>query len=146
MIDSDEVEARLIEAERVWQWGAGAVRGYATDGPWHLYRPDFADRYDPHGEGAGRVIAQAVRMPRPDRDMIDRATVAGEWLLHVPDPADRKLVVLAIGHLARGRRVVPWGSLLRAMGVARGKMGLIRRYRRAIAAIVDALNGADARR
>lgn len=145
MVDADEVEARLIEAERVWQWGMGAGAGFATDGPWYLYRPDFADRYDPHGDLIAKGVAQAVRSPRPDRDMIDRATEAGEWLRHVPE-ADRRLVVMAVRALASGRRVVPWGHIMRAMGVVRGRMGMLRRYRAALAAIVDALNGAAARR
>ena len=178
MMDEQDIEARLIEAMRVWRWGEGALgvhqaavmpgsmrmvdgcevrrpreqrdflssgRETATDGPWALYKPAFSERYDPHADGAARAVYQAVRMPRPDRAMIARAEEAAGWMALVDDAQDRRLVLLAIGALASGRRVVPWGKLLRAMGLERGKWGLSRRYGRALTSIKSGLQPTEMR-
>lgn len=117
---------------------------HATDGPWDQHRPLFSERHDANADGAARAVADAVRRPRPDRAMIGRATDAAGWLTMV-DEGDRRLVILAIGQLARGRAAVPWGRLLKPMGLTRGEWGLRRRYARALKVISDGLNAAGKR-
>lgn len=138
------VEERLVEAmvtcwrqpdgERAW------LRVVATDGPWRLV-VDAAE-YD-GGRGAGEARAQAALRPASltlaDLAEMEEAFGWVEWL----EPAQRRLVGLAIGELARGRRQVPWRQLLRRMGLVRGADGLRMRYGRAIAGIAARLNGGN---
>ena len=147
MMTADDVEAALVEAMRVWLWGSQR-RGspWAGDGPWHLFRPAFSERYNAHddlaakGDALARAMAAAVSMPRPDRDMIDRAELAATWLSLVTDDIDRLVVVKVITAFAVGRKRAPWATILRQMGLTYGAGGLQRRYSRAIGHIVRHLS------
>lgn len=145
----DDVEARLVEAVRVFDWGThgGQPSAWATDGPWHLSRrriaENWGDLWDGHGDIAalGRAVAKAVLNPRPDRDMMSRAEEAAGWLVLVP-PGDRRLVMSGIRALAQGWSRVPWARLLITPGLwkdpnARGvgsrtSQALRMRYNRAL--------------
>lgn len=133
----DDVEARLVEAVRLWRRMPGGGRWpFAGDGPWQLvtrevYGPDV-DKDAP------------VRERPPTRAEIAAMEEASEWLLLVPE-ADRRLVALAIGRLARGEKRVAWAKLKAAMGVRHGADGLRMRYSRAISRVCEVLNGGSPR-
>lgn len=117
-------------------------KGKATDGPWGDMVQLFSDRYDPHGEGAARVIAEVVMMPRPDRDMQTRAEEAARWLGLVPE-GDRALVLRIVRLLAGGLARVPWQRAALDDPGTRGAASaaaLKMRYRRALAALAVAVS------
>lgn len=142
--DGEWMEARLIEARRTMAaLPSGGSSKYAGDGPWHLYVPLFSERYDPHADGAARVVVNAILQPRPDRTMIDRADEAVAWLNDlVTDDDDRRLIVIVIMARAAGYDRLPWHRMLRAMGKEHGRVGMLRRYNRAINSLADAVKGA----
>lgn len=130
-----EVEARLVEAARVWRALESGRWPFASDGPWHMFvreRGDWgwlderADRWE-----------RGARL-RPSRAEIGAAEEAVGWLRLVPE-RDRRLVVLAVTMLATGESRVPWRRLLPLMGLKLGEHGLRRRYDRAIQSISQAL-------
>ncbi|SEM88377.1 hypothetical protein SAMN05192583_1395 [Sphingomonas gellani] len=140
----DMVQDRLVEAmitcwrqpdrERAW------VRG-GSDGPWHLIMPEPGD-YDARGglETGGEVMIRPASLTRQEVGEMEEAFGWTEML----NPLDRKLIGLAIAHLARGGREVPWRRLLAPMGLKRGADGLRMRYGRALNAICVAKNGGNA--
>jgi hypothetical protein len=130
-----EVEARLVEAmemcwrlpdrERTWT----RVRAYWPEMRRHNHFGDYADT-DPDARPRALPLTRAE---------IGRMEEAFGWLDRI-DPADRKLIGLAISALARGEARVPWRALLRPMGLARGADGLRKRYGRAMSRVVRAVN------
>lgn len=144
MMDADEVEARLIEAVRVFERMERTGPGWASDGPWRLMRMLRSERYSPvdDAEAAAWGVAEAIRSPRPDREMVARAEEAVSWLGLV-NAADRPLVLAGVRALALGQTRVPWTRLLvrpdlwrdpAARGVATAR-GLALRYQRALRAL-----------
>ena len=121
-LSPDEIEARLIEAARVFEDRAGEPVSFATDAPWTLAQAYSRGElirvfgYDPADviadeEGVAARVAGAVFRPRPDRAMISRAEQAMGWIIHVPE-GDRRLVIVAVRALAMGWARVPWTRLL----------------------------------
>jgi hypothetical protein len=149
---ADDVEARLIEAVRVWRrLEGGKARAWAGDAPWHLsLRREGAD-YWVQRLGLielGLSVAQAVRDPRPDAAMIGRATEAGEWLALIAE-ADRALVLAGVTPLAVGHGRVPWTRLLETrdtwsdatmLALPRSAYRLSVRYKKAVAALAKRLS------
>jgi hypothetical protein len=138
----DDVEARLIEAMRVFRYGLGKPSLFATDGPWAVMRLDWSDRYAPHEDMAERAVVEATRTPRPDRAMIARAEEAGQWLGQIARVDDRKIVVGALDQLVRGVARLDWGLVTDSDPAMRGRRDWARvRYSRAITALTVLLNG-----
>lgn len=136
----DTVEARLIEALRVFDRLAGGGKAWASDGPWHLSRllPSEAFARDVEHLAMGEAIERLVRAPRPDRDMITRAEESTAWLVLIAE-RDRKLVQLVIRYLANGWSRVPWLKLREPLGITLGAGGLARRYDQAIEGLARTL-------
>lgn len=138
-----DVEARLVEAARVLRDHRGEPAAWAGDAPWHLTRSAMTVA-DYWAERLGLAALGEVALPersRPpvDRDTIGRAEEAAGWLLLIGAEGDRRLVCLAIEHLAQGAARVPWRRLLRRMGLEYGAEGLRKRYSRALTGICRAL-------
>lgn len=139
------VEERLVEAmitcrrdsdrERAWL----RVRSAWPD----IVRERSAGDYDARGgeHASSDVALRPAALTR--RDVAEMEEAFG-WMDAV-DPADRKLIGLAIVALARGQREIRWRKLLGPMGLDRGADGLRMRYARAIAAIAARLNGGNPR-
>lgn len=136
------VEDRLVEALlTLWRLPdreRGLLRARASDGPWHLVMPEPGD-YDARG-GDRTSSDVAIRPAALTRREVAEMEEALGWV-EVLDPADRKLVGLALAQLARGRREVSWVRMLPTMGLTRGSDGLRMRYGRAISAICAAQSG-----
>jgi hypothetical protein len=129
----DAVEAAMVEAVELWRRSPGGGHWpFAGDGPWQWVRSlewgDYAD---------ADAVPRAAPLTRAE--VAQRDAVSG-WLAWVPG-RDRKLVVLAIGHLVRGSARVSWMRLKVEMGVPFGADGLRRRYGRALAGVCARLNG-----
>jgi hypothetical protein len=145
----DEIEARLIEAMRVFAFGMRGGPVFATDGPWAQVRLDWVDRYahggeskDGQGGDVAKIVAQALRAPRPDRAMIARAEEAGAWLGLIGSEVDRRIVIGAVDQLASGRARVDWGWLVRRDGKLGGRREWARvRYARALRALAATVSG-----
>jgi hypothetical protein len=138
----DDVQDRLVEALLTcWRY-PDRERGWQTlRAAWpEISRDVWAGDYDARG-GDGSSSDVALRPAAQTRAEIAEMDEAFGWLDAIA-PDDRKLIGLAIRELARGKRVVSWSRLKRAMGVAHGSDGLRMRYGRAIASICAALNGA----
>lgn len=135
----EEVEARLVET--LWLWRR---------------TPDRDARFGMAGRLSSiwgqvlneRALIDAVTAaPRPlplSRADIARRDAASEWLLLV-DERDRRLVALALAWKAGGAARVPWGKVRAALGAGIGSRGIAMRYRRSVARIAEALNGAEIR-
>lgn len=134
-----DVEAALVEAMRTWLWFERRPRAFATDGPWREMRLLPSERYGhvPEPDDV-RALERAVFNPTPDRDMIGRAERVTAWLLWV-DERDRRLVMIAVRHMAAHGGRVPWLRIKRDMGVTWGAAGLARRYERALTRIARRL-------
>ncbi len=141
----EDVEDRLVEAVRTCQRYPDRERGWQRiRSAWpEISRDLLAGDYDARG-GDGSSSDVALRSAAMTRQDVAEMEEAFGWLDAI-DPVDRKLIGLAIGHLARGRREVPWLKLLPAMGLAMGSEGLRMRYGRAITAICTAVNGGNPR-
>ena len=104
MLDFDSVEAMLVEAVELWRRSPGGGRWpFASDGPW-----DQVQRFIREGDydARGGDMEDAVLRPLPlSRSEVAERDDVSAWLLHVADDADRHLVVLVLGVLARGRKV-----------------------------------------
>jgi hypothetical protein len=125
------IEARLIEAVRVTEaMPDGRASPWAKDAPWHLMRLPRSERYAPHVDldEARAATWQAVLRIKPDRDAIDRASEALEWL-HIVSDEDRVIVCQAVRCLASGYAVVPWAKVMLDPDVLRNV-----RFRRAATA------------
>ncbi|WP_244501369.1 hypothetical protein [Sphingomonas gellani] len=134
-----DVEDRLVEAlltcwrcpdrERGWQqlrsaWPEVAAEARASD-------------YDGGKDAGEQRIDAVLRLASQTRADIAEMEEAFGWLDAI-DPADRKLIGLAVAELARGKREVSWVGLLARMGLSHGAEGLRKRYSRAITAIAAA--------
>lgn len=152
LLSFDEVEARLIEAMRVFRWGMRQGAAFATDGPWSQMKLDWSERWahsgedvDGKGGNADRIAAQALRSPRPDRTMISRAEEAGGWLVLCATDADRIVVVRALAQLAEGRSRIDWGKVVVGDPTAPGLRDRDRmRYSRSLTRITRGVNAARA--
>tara|TARA_B100000678_G_C18163575_1_gene484135 strand:+ start:195 stop:626 length:432 start_codon:yes stop_codon:yes gene_type:complete len=118
-----EVEDRLVEAMRLCWQDEGGAWPFAGDGPWSLIRKEWWD-WD------ARDAKALPRMPMSRAQMARRDEAVG-WLALVAEK-DRRLVVLAVRELAKGKSQVPWRDLLAPMGKVRGADGLRMRYGRAL--------------
>lgn len=131
----EAVEARLVETVELWRrMPGGGPSPVAKDGPWHLIRAEWGDYAD--------ADAAPRRLPLTRAEHAAMIEASG-WLAFAPE-RDRRLVVLAVTELARGRGQVPWLELRAKMGVRFGADGLRMRYSRAITAIARALNRRNA--
>lgn len=126
------VEERLVETVRCWwRMPGGGHWPFATDGPWHLIKSEL---YGPD------VDRDAPLRPLPlRRAEIAAMEEATEWMTWVAEDK-RRILVLGIGQLARGRRQVRWGEIKRTLGIALGSGGLEWRYSQAVALIANVLN------
>lgn len=139
----EAVRDAITEAVQLWWRSPGGGRSpFATDGPWQwMVRETGAGDYDARGgfDSSSDVPLRPLPLTRDEVATRDRVS---EWLAHVAEPADRKLVVLAASYLARGRQTVPWRKIKHRLRVRFGEDGLRRRFERSICAIATALNGA----
>jgi hypothetical protein len=130
----DEVQEDLVEAMLMWMRAPGGGRWpFASDGPWHLIRKEWED-WD------AREPAPLRRLPLTLADVRRRDRVS-EWLLLAPE-ADRQLIVIVLGQLARGVKRVSWKKVRSMLDAEISPRGLGMRYSRSIAAIVRALAAA----
>ena len=142
----DDVQDRLVEAMLTcWRY-PDRERGWQTlRCAWpEISRDVWAGDYDARG-GDGTSGDVVLRPASQTRVEVAEMEEAFGWLDAV-DPADRKLIGLAIHQLARGRREVSWSRLKSAMGIKRGSDGLRMRYSRSIASMCAAINGRNAGR
>jgi len=136
----DDVQDRLVEAMLTcWRY-ADRERGWQTlRCAWpEISRDVWAGDYDARG-GDGTSGDVALRPASQTRAEIAEMEEAFGWLDAVA-PDDRKLIGLAIRELARGKREVPWRSLMPKLGIQRGVSGIQMRYSRTITAICNAVN------
>lgn len=132
LLSFDEVEARLVEAVRVARRLPDREAGWQrVRSAWpEIVREAAAGDYDARG---GDLTSSDVvlRTASATRGEVAAMEQAFGWLAAVAD-ADRRLVALAIGCLARGDKQVSWLRLLAPMGLTHGAGGLRKRYARAI--------------
>lgn len=136
----DDVQDRLVEAMLTcWRY-PDRERGWQTlRCAWpEISRDVWAGDYDARG-GDGTSGDVVLRPASQTRVEITEMEEAFGWLDAV-DPEDRKLVGLAIRELARGKRQVPWRSLMPRLGIRMGRTGVQMRYGRIITAICNAVN------
>ena len=143
MLTFDQVEERLIEAllvcwrapdrERGWQ----RVRAHWPE----VTRELSAGDYDARGVGESSSDV-ALRPAALTRAEVAAMEEAFGWL-GVVHGADRKVIGLALTHLARGAKQVPWQMMLGPMGLTRGADGLRKRYGRAMMRVTMAANAAE---
>lgn len=126
-----DIEARLIEAMQFCWQSEGGRWPFASDGPWHLVTREL---YGPDVD----KDAPLRKLPLTRVQVAARDEAIG-WLALAPD-ADRRLIVLAVAELARGKARVPWRKLLREMGLSLGAGGLARRYSKAVTVMVQRVN------
>lgn len=135
----EAVEARLVEAmwvsRRMPNHGAGWQHVKA-------YWPDMrdADIFDYGGEGIDGVSHVRIRPPRLSGHAIDAAQEAVGWLGRFLDEDARRLVVLAAGWMASGRRV-GWTRVGRILALGVKPDAVEVRYIKAVALIACGLNG-----
>ena len=137
-----DVRDRLVEGVSLWARSPGGGGWpFATDGPWQLIvRETRLGDYDARGgDGDGDDRPRRRSLTIAEVEQRDRVS---EWLAFVPEPSDRRLVVVAVTWLARGRKNVHWDKVMRQLGIKRGKGRLRQRYDRAIQAICECLNAA----
>lgn len=143
----DMVREAMVDAVHLWRRSPGhGASPFATDGPWQLMtRENRAGDYD----AAGGLDQKVDVVPRPlplSCDEVATRDRVSEWLGLIAKPDDRKLVVAALGYLARGHAQVPWRRIKHEMRIPFGEHGLRKRFDRAIGAIAQSLNGAEFRR
>lgn len=141
----DLVREKLVEASDLW-WRSPAVMSsqcYATDAPWHqLVREMRFMDYDARGGDGDDAPIGREPLSVNEVELRDRVS---EWLSMVDDAQDRKLIIVAVGYLARGRAQVPWRKIKHQLGIKFGEHGLRKRFDRAVRAITEALNAAEKR-
>ena len=135
-----DVEERLVEAmlvmRRLSDREAGWLRVKAS---WpDIVREHEAGDYDARGHLGNSSDIPLKPLPATRRDIAEMEE-AFAWVLAAKE-RDRRLIALAIGALARGEKRVPWGRLLRPMGLKLGQHGLRKRYERAMHLVVKAAN------
>lgn len=135
-----DVEERLVEAmlvmRRLSDREAGWLRVKAS---WpDIVREHEAGDYDARGYLGNSSDIPLKPLPATRRDIAEMEE-AFAWVLAAKE-RDRRLIALAIGALARGEKRVPWGKLLRPMGLKLGQHGLRKRYDRAMHLVVKAAN------
>lgn len=135
-----DVEERLVEAmlvmRRLSDREAGWLRVKAS---WpDIVREHEAGDYDARGYLGNSSDIPLKPLPATRRDIAEMEE-AFAWVLAAKE-RDRRLIALAIGALARGEKRVPWGKLLRPMGLKLGQHGLRKRYERAMYLVVKAAN------
>lgn len=135
-----DVEERLVEAmlvmRRLSDREAGWLRVKAS---WpDIVREHEAGDYDARGYLGNSSDIPLKPLPATRRDIAEMEE-AFAWVLAAKG-RDRRLIALAIGALARGEKRVPWGKLLRPMGLKLGQHGLRKRYERAMHLVVKAAN------
>lgn len=141
IIDRDYVEARLIEAVRVFERLEAKGRKWATDGPWRLMNLDRVDRYSVVvDEPDAKMIERIILDPRPTREMIARAEEAVAWLALLNE-RQRILVLIVVRCLNDTRRAIPWKRLRDTIGEDIEPNAVKFRYKRALGTIVDYLVG-----
>lgn len=138
-----EVEDRLVEAMLTCWRTPDRERGWQRlRSAWpEISRDALAGDYDARG-GDGRSSDVPLKLASQTREEVAEMEEAFGWLNAI-DPADRKLVGLAIAQLAAGKREVSWVKLLGRMGLDRGADGLRKRYGRALHAICVAQSGGN---
>lgn len=140
-----DVEERLTEALRHWWRTPDGDARYSLGGRissvWRQVLPGehLADLIDARGQEMETPTPKALPLSRADMRRRDEAT---EWLLLVPE-RDRRLVIVALSHLARGQSQVPWLKVARQLRTI-GAEGLRKRYSRAITGVCHRLNGGKA--
>lgn len=140
----DLVREALVEAVELWQRSPRA--GHApmrSCWPTDLMVGEWGD-YDARGgiDSAVEVTPRPLPLSRAEVDQRDR--VSG-WMQLVPGEADRRLLGVCLAFHARGYTQLPWAKIMRVLGLTRGKDGLAKRYRAALRAIAEGLNGAEMR-
>lgn len=134
-----DLEDRLVEALRICWRDTDRARGWQhvkSAWPEIMREAVLGDYVEPSSDAAIRPAA----LTRQDVAEMEEAF---GWLDAV-DPADRKLIGMAINQLARGKREVSWVAMLPQMDLTRGAEGLRMRYGRAMTAICKAVNGGNA--
>jgi hypothetical protein len=139
-----EVQDRMVEAMANWMRSPDSEARFSLGGRISsIWRQAFTDKL--------ALIEQLDMEPSPpmalplSRGDIARMTEASEWMRFVPD-ADRRLVVIVLAQLARGRPTVPWLAIWKEIGRGRpGPDGLRSRYSRALTDVCVALNGGKLR-
>ncbi|MEG8021811.1 hypothetical protein [Sphingomonas aerolata] len=134
------MQDRLVEAMLTcWRY-PDRERGWQTlRCAWpEISRDVWAGDYDARG-GDGTSGDVALRPASQTRAEIAEMDEAFGWLDAIA-PADRKLIGLAIRELARGRREIPWRSLMPLLGIRMGVTGVQMRYSRTITAICHTVN------
>lgn len=137
------VEDRLVEA-MITCW-----RGSDRETGWLRVKSNWSDAlrevalgdYDARGGDASSSDV-VLRPASQTRVEVAEMEEAFGWLAVVPE-GDRRIVALAIGQLARGKRAVSWSAMKRKLRLTRGADGLRMRYGRAIAAIAGMKNGGN---
>lgn len=136
-----EVEERLVEALRHWWRSADHDARFSLGGRissvWRQVLPGehLADLIDARGQEMETPAPRPLPLSRADMQRRDEAT---EWLLLVPE-RDRRLVIMALGYLAKGDKRIPWLKIARRLRIL-GAEGLRKRYSRAITDVCHSLN------
>lgn len=136
-----EVEERLVEAMLTCWRHADRERG------WQRLRsawPEVAAEPGDYDARGGDLASAVLRPASLTRAEVAEMEEAFGWV-EVLAPADRRLVGLAIGELARGQRQVRWARVMRALGLTRGRDGVRMRYGRAMARVCARANATDLR-
>jgi hypothetical protein len=144
-----DVERELVEAVRLhWRLpGQGGSWPFAGDGPWHLVnRVDRAGSAmdvwrQEQDEAALRSADRRLSSVPLTSDEVDWMEERLAWLLRVQD-ADRKLVELALKARAAGSTRIDWARIRSKLPIEVSKIGLYRRYSRAIQRIAEGVNAA----
>lgn len=130
----EAVQDALVEAVDLWRRSPGGGRWpFAGDGPWQWVRNDV--EWGHYGNDPD-AVPRSLPLTRAEVAMRDERS---GWLAIVPE-RDRKLVVAAVGQLARGAARVDWMRLKVVLGVPFGADGLRMRYGRALARVCGVLN------
>jgi hypothetical protein len=132
----DDVQDRLVEAMLTcWRYPDRERGWQALRCAW----PEMTREALDADQDADTSADAALRSASQTRVEIAEMEEAFGWLDAVA-PDDRKLIGLAIRELARGKREVPWRSLMPKLGVRMGVTGVQMRYSRAITSICNAVN------
>lgn len=132
-----DVEDRLVEAMLTCWRHADRERGWQQlRSAWpDISRDVLAGDYDARGglDAGDQPTLKPASLTR--REVAEMEEAFG-WLDAV-DPADRKVIGLAVAQLASGKREISWTRMMPRLGLERGADGLRMRYGRAIAAICE---------
>lgn len=138
----DEVEGRLIEAVRVaWRQPDREAGWLHVKSAWpDIVREHCLGDYDARGY-LGNSSDVPLRPASLTRAEVLAMEEAFGWLVGVDlDAEDRRIIGMALGALAAGRKRVPWAQLLARLGRKRGRDGIRKRYTRGLAKICNAAN------